>query len=92
MKVAPLHSAVANRDPQKSLELTRLLLRHGADVNLAQQGGWTPLHQAAAHGAREIVRMLLDAGADRRAISADGRTPAQMAEAGKFPDVAATLS
>jgi ankyrin repeat protein len=92
MKVAPLHSAVANRDPQKSLELTTLLLRHGAKVNIAQEGGWTPLHQAAAHGAREIVRMLLDRGADPRAISTDGRTPAQMAEAGKFPEVAALLS
>lgn len=92
MKVAPIHSAAANRDPQKSLELTTLLLRHGAKVNIAQEGGWTPLHQAAAHGAKEIVRMLLDRGADRRAISTDGRTPAQMAQAGNFPEVAAILS
>jgi ankyrin repeat protein len=92
MKVTPLHSAVANRDPQKSLALTRLLLRHGANVNVAQHGGWTPLHQAAAHGQREIVRMLLERGADPHATSSDGRTAAQMAQASNHADLAAMLS
>ncbi len=80
-RVRPLHSAAANRDSEKSLALSRLLLARKADPNVAQAGGWTPLHQAAAHGRRELAELLLDHGADPRALSDDGRTPAQMAEA-----------
>ncbi len=43
-KVRPLHSAAAHRDPARSLELIKLLLEAGADPNVAQAGGWTPLH------------------------------------------------
>jgi ankyrin repeat protein len=47
-KVRPLHSAAAQRDEDASLDLVRLLLDRGANPNVAQAGGWTPLHQAAA--------------------------------------------
>jgi ankyrin repeat protein len=82
MRVTPLHSAVAHRDGAKALEMSRTLLAHKAQVNVAQEGGWTPLHQAAAHGQTEIVRILLEQGADAQAMSADGRTPVQMASEG----------
>jgi ankyrin repeat protein len=48
MQVRPIHSAVANRDAQVGYKIARMLLEHGAEVNVAQHGGWTPLHQAAA--------------------------------------------
>jgi ankyrin repeat protein len=47
------------RDP----EISKLLIDHGADVNALDNGGFTPLHQAAARGDLEIVKMLIDAGA-----------------------------
>jgi ankyrin repeat protein len=80
-KVRPIHSAAAHRDAQTSLELIGLLLESGADPNVAQAGGWTPLHQAAAHGREEIARLLLDHGASLAAKSDDGRTPLEMARA-----------
>ena len=91
MRVTPLHSAVAHRDGAKALEMSRLLLAHNAQVNVAQEGGWTPLHQAAAHGQTEIVRILLERGADVQAMSADGRTPAQMATEGGHEESAQLL-
>lgn len=79
MQVTPLHSAVANRDPDTALALTRLLLKHGAKVNVAQEGGWTPLHQAAAHGQVAVLELLLARGANPSSLSADGRTPVELA-------------
>ena len=78
MRVAPLHSAVAHRDGPKALEMTKLLLTHNLEVNIAQEGGWTPLHQAAAHGQTEILRLLLRRGANPDARSSDGKRPADM--------------
>jgi ankyrin repeat protein len=80
-KVRPLHSAAANLDPETSLKLVRLLLESGADPNVAQAGGWTPLHQAAAHGREAVAKLLVEHGASLTAKSDDGRTPAEMAKA-----------
>lgn len=80
-QVRPIHSAAANRKAPESLALCRILLEGGANPNVKQAGGWTPLHQAAAHGRKQAVELLLSHGADVEAKSADDRTPAQMAEA-----------
>jgi ankyrin repeat protein len=83
MKVTPLHSAVAHRNGPVALTMTRMLLEREAEVNVAQEGGWTPLHQAAAHGQTDIIELLLERGARLDAVSGDGRTPLRMAEEGK---------
>ncbi len=59
MKNTPLHAAAAGR----SVNVMRLLLENGADVNALQQGGWTALHSAAQTGDREMAEVLLTAGA-----------------------------
>ncbi len=91
-RVCPIHSAAANRDAEQSLPLCQLLLDRGADPNLKQAGGWTPLHQAAAHGRTEIVKLLLAHGASTDAKSDDKRTPAEMAELKGHAEVLALLS
>jgi ankyrin repeat protein len=80
-KVRPIHSAAAHRDPATSMEMVRVLLDWDADPNVAQAGGWTPLHQAASHGREEIARLLVEHGASKTAKSEDGRTPLEMAQA-----------
>jgi len=91
MVVCPIHSAAANRDPDQALSSVRLLVAYGARVNVAQRGGWTPLHQAADHGYLELVEFLLEAGADRTLKSSDGRTPRDMALEKGFEPTAARL-
>jgi len=57
----PLMYAILAEDPD--LKMIDYLLNHGADVNAAEQAGWTPLHFAARDRKREIVEMLLARGA-----------------------------
>jgi ankyrin repeat protein len=80
MQVYPIHSAVANRNHDIAYEIARLLISHKANVNVKQRGGWTPLHQAAAHGNLKLVKLLLEHGADKNAKSDDGQTPFDLAE------------
>ena len=49
----PLNAASAGRHR----EICALLLKHGAEVNAAQEGGFTPLHAAAANGDLDLVRL-----------------------------------
>lgn len=89
--VRPIHSAAANRKEEASYALCTLLLENGANPNVKQAGGWTPLHQAAAHGRKATVELLLAHGAERGAKSADDRTPAEMAEAKGHSEIQALL-
>lgn len=49
---SPLHAAY------DSLEVVRVLLEHGADVNKSSESG-TPLNVAAEHNKHEVVKLLL---------------------------------
>jgi thioredoxin-related protein len=53
-----LHYAV-----EAPLEITRTLIKSGADVDIRNSGGITPLMMAAGAGRRDIVKQLLAAGA-----------------------------
>ncbi len=75
MKVRPIHAAAA----AAQIEVTRLLIEHGADVNARQQSGFTPLHEAAGSGKLEFARLFLDHGADLNARTDDGKTALTLA-------------
>ena len=87
IRVQPLHSAAAGRH----LEVCRLLLAAGADVNARQGGGYTPLHAAAQNGDPDMVELFLSAQADPTATTDAGETPAATAEAAGHLDVARRL-
>ena len=60
------------------IEAAKLLIEHGADVNLAKN--WSPLHYAAAEGEEALAAVLLDAGSDINIRSkADDTTPLHVA-------------
>jgi uncharacterized protein len=70
----------------------RILIDQGADVNMTQAGGYTPLHQAAAAGLEELTRILLEAGADPCLCCDQGKTPADYARARNHEAVLQQLS
>ena len=83
----PLHAAAAGRH----IEVCRLLLGVGADVEATQHGGYRPLHEAAASGDIELTELFLSAGADPLATTDEGRTAADLAEAAGHLDLARRL-
>lgn len=50
-----------------------------ADVNARDNGGYTPLHHAAARGDNEMILYLVSKGADVKAVARNGRTTVDMA-------------
>jgi ankyrin repeat protein len=45
-------------------EIVELLLDGGADANVKDEKGETPLHKAASGGHLEVAKLLLDHGAE----------------------------
>ena len=70
-----LHHAAATGQ----VEMLRLLIDAGGDVNVRAQDGWTPLHCAAYWGHEEAAQLLLDQGAEVDLPDNNGRTPLQVA-------------
>eukprot|EP00966_Prymnesium_polylepis_P055652 1287293-Prymnesium_polylepis.1 len=59
-KTTPLSEAACGGQ----LEVCRLLLKHGADVNTQNEQGRSPLWRAAFMDRRDCVELLLEHGAD----------------------------
>ena len=67
-------------------------LRWGADPNMRDEGGQTPLHEAAGNDdALATVTALIDAGADPNARDDTGSTPLRLAEDNGNPAVLAAF-
>jgi ankyrin repeat protein len=85
--VRPLHSALAGRH----VEVCRVLVDAGADVNATQREGYRPLHQAVEHGDTELVDLLLSAGADPALTNDVGEAAADFALRHGHRELAARL-
>lgn len=76
---------------QASLEVARVLIKNGADVNSRADNGFTPLHEAAMRGSKEITELLLEHGAEASTMvssgSHKGKTPLDLALQGKHTDI-----
>ena len=67
-----LHSA----SKSGNMELVRLLIQEGADVNAQDEDGESPLHGAMARSDNyDVARTLIENGADLASKAVDGKTP-----------------
>lgn len=87
-RVTPLHSALAN--PHNSA-VAQLLIGAGANLNVRQSHGYTPLHYAAANGLEGIVRSLLAHAVETSVKDISGKTPYDLALDRGHPTIAALL-
>jgi ankyrin repeat protein len=74
----PLHWASESHN-FKDGSVLRSLLGHGADINVQDMYGWSPLNLASNNGRLETVRLLLKYGADVEVKNNKGKTALQVA-------------
>ncbi|WP_144527789.1 ankyrin repeat domain-containing protein [Peribacillus simplex] len=60
---ALLEAIILNNGDGKQQETVKLLIDHGADVNIPDNGSMTPIQHAREKGFKEIEQILLSAGA-----------------------------
>ena len=67
-------------EERRTLELARILIDLGVDVNTANGRGETPLHDAVRKRFGSVVELLVARGADINAENRRGQTPLALAE------------
>jgi ankyrin repeat protein len=80
--MAPIHylSSPSYYYPEDQVKLLMLLISNGADINIKDRKGNTPLHLAVRyHAPNEIIMVLVEHGADVNAKTKTGETPLQLA-------------
>jgi ankyrin repeat protein len=87
LRQTPLHQA----SQSGSLEVARLLIDHGADLEVQDKHGNTPLHEASMSESVEIARLLLELGAATTAQNERGLTPLHLASRSGNVDIARLL-
>ena len=75
----------------EKVDLARLLIARGANVNCRGEEGGSPLHEAAGSGQLEFAKLLLNQGANINAKDDDGKTPLTIALEYKQNDMARFL-
>ena len=73
------------------VDIVKLLLQHGANVNAQSSSGNTALHYACCGGYEDVVLVLLDHNADIEHQNENGHTPLMEAASGGHGSVALIL-
>jgi hypothetical protein len=76
---------------ENGLEIPKLLIARGADVNMKNEKGMTALILAAKSGMRGIVEILLENNADINIADKDGNTALHWAARENFPNTTTML-
>jgi ankyrin repeat protein len=68
-------------EEDNAIEIAKILISLGADVNEATATGWTALHAAAFLGSDKLISYLVEQGAEIDAMTGCGRSPISLAMA-----------
>lgn len=79
----PLHTAAS----VNHREMARLLIKHGARVNVKDDSDNAPLHLAIHGGHAELAKLLMESGAYIHSRNYNGNLPIQVAASAGLPDV-----
>ncbi|TRY78667.1 hypothetical protein TCAL_12824 [Tigriopus californicus] len=74
--LSALHQAVLDNN----LTVVKILINHGANINLKDADSWTPLHAACANGMADIAKFLLERGARSTIRSNEGERPIDLVD------------
>jgi ankyrin repeat protein len=73
-----------NNVPNNFLNAVKYLVEeHGADVNLPDSWGYTPLHYAAVRGGNDVIEYLVSNGGDVKAVSRMGQSVVDVSRGGQ---------
>jgi ankyrin repeat protein len=81
--ITPLSASVG----LDQLEVCKVLISLGADINTQDKAGGTPLHTAVRKGNTEIVSLLIQEGADVRVRDLRGESPLDLAMESNNSDI-----
>ena len=76
---------------ENRVDIARVLIERGAEVDAKDNNGWTPLHHAADNNSLGVARLLTEEDAEVDAKNNDGWTPLHIAAMEDFLDVARLL-
>ncbi|KAM6441251.1 ankyrin repeat domain-containing protein 53 [Liasis olivaceus] len=71
----PIHLVMGQESKDMAMPCLQYLLSKGADVNVQNQTGVSPLHKAASEGRESCLQALIDAGANVHALDNEGQKP-----------------
>jgi len=63
---------------QENIEMIEFLFKHGADPNVQDNEGWTPLHAVCQYGFTDVAKLLLKHGADPGIPNVDNELPVDL--------------
>ena len=79
-----LGAFLINNVPNNFINAVQYLVEeHGADVNLPDVWGYTPVHYASVRGGDDLINYLVSKGADVTVPSRLGQSPVDMARGGR---------
>lgn len=79
----PLHTAAS----VNHIEMVKLLIRHGANINSKDKADNSPLHLAIYNGHGKLAKLLIESGAYIHSRNYNGNLPIQMAAHAGLPEV-----
>ena len=70
----PLHHCVTDYANDETMNMAKILIKNGANVNEQNRGGATPLMEPTSLGKLDVVEMLVKHGADPGILDNDGKS------------------